>query len=148
MWLFLPFGFFSVVAVHQNGTATDHLFVRARDPRDIADMAERLRATSRKLGGTICLRGDRCHGQAPEEHVPSCPAYVQREILVTPTRDYHYRAMIHRSLWALAMGEFACDELRYPNFKAEVYRWQGIERERLYTRMWVLLRQFFSRPRA
>lgn len=146
MWIFLPFGFYSIVAIHQNGEPTDRLFVRARDRDDVGVIAEKLRAVSRTHGGTICLHGDRCHGQAPSEHVPSCPAYVPQHIVETPKNDYRFRIMIHRSLWALALSAFVCDELTYPNFKAEVYRTQGVEREQLYARVWSTLRSFWIRP--
>ena len=138
MWLFLPFGFYSVVAIHQNDRPTDHLFVRSRDREDAAMMAAKLRELSHRVGGTIC----RCSREGDMPHDTSCPAYVPLHINVTPKHDYRFRIMIHRSMWALALAEFAEVDLTYPNFKAEVYRAQGVEREQLYAKVWAIVRSF------
>lgn len=137
MWLFLPFGFFSVVAVHRR---KDHVFVRARDRDDISVMAERLREVSRERWAELCTAPCRGSAAAPASHVADCPACVPRYIAETPDADYPFRIEIHRSLWAAMLSDFAMTDLRYPNFKAEVYRHQGVERSHVYSQVWNLLR--------
>jgi hypothetical protein len=49
--------------------------------------------------------------------------------------DYPYRALITREGWAAAMSAIALD-LDYRNFKSEVDKRQGVERHRLYAKVW------------
>jgi hypothetical protein len=46
---------------------------------DAADFIDRtIKAVGPALGGPpACLGGDRCHGQNPSEHAPSCPLFVR-----------------------------------------------------------------------
>lgn len=64
---------------------------------------------------------------------------------LSPTRseggtDYPYRATASREAWTTALAKLGCD-VTYANFKAEVTRSQGMERERIYERVWGVLRE-------
>ncbi len=49
--------------------------------------------------------------------------------------DYRWRAVVTQTAWVAAAAVLAAG-IDYPNFKAAVAERQGIERERLYTRVW------------
>ena len=55
-----------------------------------------------------------------------------------PDADYRYRAVVAREAWVAAVAILAAD-IDYPNFKSAVAERQGVERERLYSRVWAEL---------
>lgn len=127
MWLFLPFGFFSIVAhVHDH----DHLIVRSRARRDLEEFARRALALHYKTIGRV------------DDRIMT--------IRVTPDHDYPFRVLIERRELAAFMADYVEHELQQTNFKASVYKHAGVQREALYTRVWHLLRMGFQgeRPKA
>ena len=58
---------------------------------------------------------------------------------VTEQRDYCFRALISRELFAQGMAKVA-EEIDYPNFKAEVMERQGHARESVYMKVWSVMR--------
>lgn len=114
MWLFLPIGFFSVVAYMPEGLVSRHqhafpypsltrqLLIRSRARQDLERLLEKLRQVSKRL-----------------ERV---------KIIATPDADYPYRAIVERRLFAKLLTQFVTDELTYPNFKVEAAKqrhWVG-----------------------
>lgn len=93
MWLFTPFGFFSVVA-HRDDD--DALLVRSRARKDLEFLAARL------VNPASPARGERV---TSIEH--------------TPDRDYPYRMVVTRAELDVLMTAFIRDELIYYNFKSE-----------------------------
>jgi hypothetical protein len=53
--------------------------------------------------------------------------------------DYRYRGRCPIDAWASAVGAMA-SEISYSNFKAEVARIDGLERERIYEDVWRVMR--------
>ena len=56
------------------------------------------------------------------------------------TADYRWRAVVTRAEWVAAIAQLAT-EIDYDNFKSSVADRQGIERERLYMRVWAEMRK-------
>jgi len=54
--------------------------------------------------------------------------------------DYPCRATVGREEFALALAQMARD-IAYANFKGEVAHWQGHTRERIYSKVWGVLRE-------
>lgn len=124
MWLFLPFGFFSIVAhVHDR----DHLIVRARARRDLEEFTRRALALHHKLIGHV------------DDRIMT--------ISVTADHDYPFRLLITRGELSDFMADYVERELQQTNFKASVYKHAGVQREALYTRVWHLLRMGFQGER-
>jgi hypothetical protein len=105
MWIFTPFGFFSIVQRRGDKTLT----VRARAKGDL-DL----------------LR---------ESYLPSLSPTV-----ATPKADYPHRATVNHQSLATALGRLARN-IDYPNFKDEVRRVQGDDREQVYERVWSVVRE-------
>lgn len=61
------------------------------------------------------------------------------EILEWETRDYRYRCLVDRYVWADALSHLA-HEVRYSNFKARVAEVQGSARELVYSKLWLITR--------
>jgi len=114
MWLFTPEGFFSIV---EDMDAPGRLMVRSRTRQDL----ERL---TRLLKETTALS--------------ECPF----EIEATPDRDYAWRFRCSKDEWSYALA-FLGKAIDYSNFKDEVYRVLGEEREAVLHDIWArLLRAF------
>lgn len=94
MWLFLPFGFFSVVA---DPADVDRVVVRARSQ---AHLVALLGYVTVKLGYST----------------------LSWPITATPLHDYPYRVVLTRVVLAEVMCAFVGDSLRYGNFKNEAHR--------------------------
>jgi hypothetical protein len=110
MWVFFPFGFFSIVAKPDN--APDELTVRARSRVDLAALI----------------------GQLPARRLDP---YV---ILWTPENDYPFRIVTTRRELAVVLEAFVLDELHYDNFKSEVARVTGTARVRPLHDVWEAMR--------
>lgn len=111
MWLFLPSGFYSIVAK----PGDERLVIRAR-----------VRADLERLRGTFAIGPIRAGAGT----------------------DYEFRASITREAFADGLATFAMD-IDYPNFKSEVARKLGWERERVYHSVWsLLLRELRDDPSA
>ena len=61
------------------------------------------------------------------------------EISEWSLRDYKYRCLVERDVWAEALGHLA-REIRYSNFKARIAGVQGPEREMIYSKVWLITR--------
>ena len=59
-------------------------------------------------------------------------------ILRWELRDYPYRCLVDREVWAEALGQLA-REIRYPNFKARMAEVQE-DRELLLSKLWLITR--------
>ena len=105
MWLFTPFGFFSVVRERTG----KKLMVRARVQEDL----DRLR----------------------DVYLPSLSGTK-----ATPARDYPFRAFVEPTKFGAALAQIAKD-IDYPNFKAQVGVQLGDRRERLYEKVWDVMRK-------
>lgn len=96
MWLFLPYGFFSVV-VDALAQPPGLLLVRARVKKDL----------------TALVKNARDIGALGSRRTP---------ILYTPKNDYPYRVRLTRGELDAVLGNFIQHELDYPNFKAAAGR--------------------------
>lgn len=105
MWVFTEIGFFSAVASPDNGATK--VAVRARVKQD----AERLVALLVELG------------------------HAAPDVLQLKGRDYPYRVIIEREMWAHVMDELST-RIDYGNFKSHVSKVDGYERSSLYSRVW------------
>jgi hypothetical protein len=112
MWIFTPFGFFSIV---EDTTRLDHSFalVRARVEADMDAFIDRIDITSRAR-----VLKDR-------------PA-----ILRNVGTDYRFRISVPKDVVRQVLDHFVFDELTYGNFKNEVADSQGEKRASLYHRVW------------
>ncbi len=72
--------------------------------------------------------------EALREQIP------ELRVFSDPDADYRWRAVVTRAEWVVAVAQLA-DEIDYDNFKSAVGARQGRERERLYHRVWVALRE-------
>lgn len=103
MWLFTPFGFYSIVRKDGGGELT----VRARARADLSHLRRR--------------------------YLPALSATV-----VKPRSDYRYHAKVKKSALAAALRRIV-EDIDYPNFKDEVRRVGGAEREELCHRVWEVM---------
>src|SRR3954451_23252778 len=71
--------------------------------------------------------------EALREQIP------ELRIFSDPSADYRWRAVVTRAEWVAALAQLASD-IDYDNFKNAVAIRQGIDRERLYSRVWAALR--------
>lgn len=100
MWLFTPFGFFSVVATRDD---TSMLMVRARDKRHLEALI---------FGYLMELSEDTTGDGWP--------------ILDQPDSDYRHRVVVSKELWGKVLLQLN-DELVYNNFKSEASK-RGADR--------------------
>lgn len=105
MWLFTPFGFYSVV----RDSTGKKLMVRARVREDL----DRLR----------------------DVYLPSLSVTK-----ATPERDYPFRAFVEPPKFGAALAQIGKD-IDYRNFKAKVGVQLGDRRERLYEKVWDVMRK-------
>lgn len=56
----------------------------------------------------------------------------------TPEKDYPFRAYIRREFFSDGIAKAAKD-INYSNFKNAVKRWQGKQRESVYSKVWGIL---------
>lgn len=109
MWLFLPFGFFSIVAGHD--PLRGDLLVRARAKLDLGNFLYAVAPKLAELG------------------------IVAPKIVSSPKNDYPYRVMLPRAIVASVLAEHI-ETMQYGNFKDEVARVQGASRSSLYHEVW------------
>lgn len=110
MWLFTPFGFFSVVVEK-----------RPTDPKDKGDL---LVIRARVKGDLEALTKKYITDASP--------------ITSTPGRDYPYRVWVWVESLARAMPKIVKD-ITYTNFKSEVWDKQSHNREKLYAQVWSVM---------
>lgn len=122
MWVFTPFGFLSIVAKHGDDAV---LVVRGRAREDVEAFEKRARAHRDTLAS------------ARPRRFP---------VVETPEADYRFRVELPRGIVSQTIASFVDDELTYGNFKGEVARTQGHERERVYHDVWSVLFHFFRHP--
>jgi len=120
MWIFTPFGFFSVVSMRGN---TDLLLVRGRVRNDLIAMHHALR--------TIATSHDLRHPSAVETNAHA---------------DYPYRCTVHRRTFVQAFTHWIDVDLTYPNFKDEVGR-VDTDRAHVYHEVWAVLARAFAEER-
>src|SRR4029077_7924690 len=96
MWLFTRYGFYSVVCGQKSNGATDPgaMMVRARSMEHLKNLKARF------------------------------PVLAKSEILTVAGRDYRWRLVVAKEMWAGIVAELA-QELEWSNFKSEVTRYQG-----------------------
>jgi hypothetical protein len=96
MWLFTRYGFFSVACARKAGGGEDPdlLMIRARRRAHL----EQLQARFPEIAGA--------------------------EIIVTRDRDYRYRIVVAKTVWAGTVSELALEQT-WSNFKNEAERFQG-----------------------
>ena len=70
--------------------------------------------------------------EALREQIPSLRIFSDAEA------DYRWRAIVSRAEWVAAVALLAAS-VDYPNFKSAVAERQGVERERVYSRVWAEL---------
>jgi hypothetical protein len=123
MWVFLPFGFFSIVAYrdldHPSGTYPN-LLVRSRVKKDLESFIEHLPSTARER-------------RTWDAEIP--------EILEGIGTDYPFRIVVQRKDVAEMFVRFLERDLKYFNFKQEAYRVMGVAREHIYMRVWTTMRE-------
>ncbi|MGI9021357.1 MAG: hypothetical protein ACR2G3_11685 [Solirubrobacterales bacterium] len=67
--------------------------------------------------------------EALKNQIPSLRIFEDAEA------DYRYRAVVDHEKWVAAVAILAAG-IDYPNFKSAVAERQGIDRERVYMRVW------------
>jgi hypothetical protein len=60
--------------------------------------------------------------------------------IVTKNTDYHYRATISHGSFSRGMAAM-CQDIHYDNFKNEVARRMSRNRERVYEKVWTVVRE-------
>lgn len=119
MWIFLPFGFFSVVSHRQR---PKNVLIRARSYQD----AEALRKYFDDVRETLgCGLGRE---------------FKRLVIETTPRADYRFRIEMVKEEFSTILDMFVNEELNYDNFKNAVSK-QDPARARLYNEVWRLLRE-------
>lgn len=98
MWIFTRYGFYSIACAHGSSGALDPevVMVRARHATHLIRLQKRF------------------------------PVLAQVEILNLPNRDYRYRLVIPKHVWAGIVNEIVAEQ-EWSNFKNEVTRSQGPE---------------------
>ena len=96
MWLFTRYGFYSVACASQPSGSIDPgtVMIRARRAAHLSNLQERF------------------------------PSLAGKEIVTLPDRDYRYRLIVAKELWAVALSELGREQ-DWANFKNEVARYQG-----------------------
>lgn len=118
MWIFTPFGFFSIVSMRGNAT---HLLVRGRVRTDLSKLHEQL--TDLDASGKLTS-----------------------QIEANAGADYPYRFTVHRTLFANTLAHWIEKGLKYENFKNEVARFDP-ERVGIYHDVWAMLAREFADER-
>jgi hypothetical protein len=98
MWLFTRYGFYSVACADKPDGSIDKssVMIRARCADHLKNLQQRF------------------------------PSLASAEILVWTNRDYRYRLIVPKSVWAVVVTELA-EEQEWSNFKNEVSHHQGSE---------------------
>ena len=98
MWLFTRYGFFSIACARTRDGSLDKdtVMVRARRRDHLANLQRRF------------------------------PALAEAEVFTLPERDYRYRLIVPKAIWAAVVGELA-QEQEWSNFKNEAARFTGRE---------------------
>lgn len=97
MWLFTRYGFYSAASASKPDGSLDAatVMIRARSADHLKNLQQRF------------------------------PALAPAEILTWPNRDYRYRLIAPKTVWAAVVAELA-QEQEWSNFKSEVARHQGV----------------------
>jgi hypothetical protein len=134
MWMFTEIGFFSAVAADPKrveGLSSDRrwVMVRARVREDLVNLVDLLVQMS---GMHLCQLP-----KYPETQLSywKAPPQAMPEILAWKNRDYPYRIIIVREIWA-EVCEHLASEIDYTNFKDRVTAKQGYPRHDLYMGVW------------
>jgi hypothetical protein len=92
----------------------------------------------RSKPGTLLVRG---RVRADLVEFAERAGLTSADVFEDPQADYRYRLEVSAtSVGALLTHELT--EMKYDNFKAQVERTQGIEREQVYMGVWSHLRRF------
>jgi hypothetical protein len=96
MWLFTRYGFYSIACASKPNGSPDArtVMVRARCSAHLQDLKKRF------------------------------PTIAGAEIVTLPNRDYRYRLLVPKNVWAGLVAELASEQ-EWSNFKNEVERFQG-----------------------
>jgi hypothetical protein len=95
MWLFTRYGFYSIACAKKNGAIDNEtMMVRARSRDHLQNLKARF------------------------------PAIAEAEILNLADRDYRWRLIVPKKVWASIVAEMV-EEQRWSNFKNEAARHQG-----------------------
>lgn len=89
----------------------------------------------------------RTHGDLARLCKLGDPELSPEQIKATPDNDYPFRIIAHRSDW-LNLLEALGDEVDYTNFKSEIARTMGREREGLYHEVWAVVQRGLARFRT
>jgi hypothetical protein len=111
MWLFTRYGFYSIACASQPNGSIDPgtLMIRARLVAHLTNLQERF------------------------------PALKVGEIVALPNRDYRYRLIVSKEVWADALAELGREQ-DWANFKNEVARFNGRdEYERALHAVWEVM---------
>jgi hypothetical protein len=95
MWIFTRYGFYSIACASKPDGSTDvsAVMIRARSADHLKDLQQRF------------------------------PSLASAELLTWPNRDYRYRLIVPKAVWAAVVGELV-QEQDWSNFKSEVARYQ------------------------
>src|SRR5208283_5429455 len=98
MWLFTRYGFYSIACARRPDNSIDQtlVMIRARRRAHLKNLQERFQALA------------------------------DVKIVTLPARDYRYRLIVPKELWAGIVAKLA-QEQEWSNFKNEVARYQGAE---------------------
>jgi hypothetical protein len=96
MWVFTRYGFYSIACASQTDGSLDFgtVMIRARRAAHLSNLQKRF------------------------------PALADQDIVALPNRDYRYRLIISKEVWAAVVTELAREQ-EWSNFKNEVASYQG-----------------------
>ena len=96
MWLFTRYGFYSIACASKPDGSMDFstVMIRARSADHLNNLQQRF------------------------------PSLASAELLTWDDRDYRYRLIVPKAVWAAVAGEIA-QEQEWSNFKNEAARYQG-----------------------
>ena len=117
MWLFTRYGFYSIACARQENGSIDPATVMIR-----ARLAAHLRKLQKRF-----------------------PALAGEEVVTLPDRDYRYRLILSKELWADTLSALAREQ-DWANFKNEVARFGGRdEYEKALHRVWSVMHKLQSK---
>jgi hypothetical protein len=96
VWLFTRYGFYSIACARQPNGTIDRgtVMIRARRAAHLSNLQKRF------------------------------PALTDGEILTLPNRDYHYRLIVPKEVWADTLAELGREQ-DWANFKNEAAKFNG-----------------------
>ncbi len=96
MWIFTRYGFYSIACARKpdGKIDSDTIMIRARASSHLTNLKRRF------------------------------PSLEKAELVTLPSRDYRYRLIVAKAVWATIVNELA-QEQEWSNFKSEAQRYQG-----------------------